>query len=102
MVMFEVEHRAARQIRAAGHDVASRLNCWSVQVHHWNPLDHRKNATGAFQDAIFDFSARADMERRGGEIEPPAAIGAAQDVERVYSHVARARDRVSLTFEARP
>jgi hypothetical protein len=36
------------------------------------------------------------MKRRGGEIEPPSAVGTPQDVERVYSHVARPRDAASL------
>jgi hypothetical protein len=81
--VLEIEHRASRVIRSSPFNVCGGLLCRRIQMHDRDTGDDGKEATVTAQNPIVNLVGIPATMHRRDEIEPPAAVGTAQDLKRL-------------------
>src|SRR5262249_45223826 len=83
----DAHHRAECEIGAAGFDVLARGCGFRAQVHHRNAVNDRKNAAMAPKYTVADRVRTGSVKQRRDELQAPAAVRAAKNVQKLGGNV---------------
>jgi len=85
-LIFEAEHRAPRQNRAAGFQV---LDCGCgirLKMEDRDAINQREDTALASENAVDELGVVTLMEQRGDELERSATIRTAEHIQSVDTH----------------